>query len=129
MRTYETPYISDWFVISLRWLTIVGLSISLAAAFPLDNLHYLLLGILIAWNLGLTYLAGFNRRLQNHRKVSLLVDMGFAVLLFWMFGGVNSPIFWVVILPIFTLIVNGFPIGFASAPFDPFWAERHPRRV
>ena len=102
MRTYETPYISDWFVISLRWLTIVGLSISLAAAFPLDNLHYLLLGILIAWNLGLTYLAGFNRRLQNHRKVSLLVDMGFAVLLFWMFGGVNSPIFWVVILPIFT---------------------------
>jgi len=102
MRTYDTPYISDWFVISLRWLTIVGLSISLAAAFPLDNFHYLLLGALIAWNLALTYMAGFNRRLQNHSKISLVIDMAFAALLFWLFGGLNSPVFWVVILPIFS---------------------------
>lgn len=37
--------------------------------------------------------------------------------------------FGMVIVPILTLILNGFPIGWASAPFDPDWAARHPRRA
>ncbi|MFC2028759.1 histidine kinase [Chloroflexota bacterium] len=102
MRTYETPYISDWFVISLRWLTIVGLSISLGVGNQLLNLNNLLLGGLIAWNLALTLIAGFNRRLQNHRRVILAVDLIVSVLLFWLQGGLNSPIFWVLILPVFS---------------------------
>jgi Zn-dependent protease len=37
--------------------------------------------------------------------------------------------FGMVILPIVTLVTSGFPIGFASAPYDPAWAARHPRRA
>ncbi|MEZ4332656.1 MAG: site-2 protease family protein [Myxococcota bacterium] len=37
--------------------------------------------------------------------------------------------FGMVIVPIVTLILNGFPIGWASAPYDPNWAARHPRRA
>jgi Zn-dependent protease len=37
--------------------------------------------------------------------------------------------FGMVIVPIVTLILNGFPIGWASAPYDPGWAARHPRRA
>ena len=34
-----------------------------------------------------------------------------------------------VILPIFSVLVSGWPIGFASAPYDPSWAMRYPRRA
>lgn len=37
--------------------------------------------------------------------------------------------FGMVVLPILTIALNGFPIGYASAPFDPIWALRHPRRA
>ena len=34
-----------------------------------------------------------------------------------------------VILPILSTLMTGWPIGFASAPYDPLWALRHPRRA
>ncbi len=39
----------------------------------------------------------------------------------------RSP-FGMVILPILSLILAGWPFGFASAPYDAAWASRHPRR-
>ncbi|MFQ5746733.1 MAG: site-2 protease family protein [Gemmatimonadota bacterium] len=37
--------------------------------------------------------------------------------------------FGMVILPIVTVLISGWPFGFASAPYDPAWAHRHPRRA
>ena len=37
--------------------------------------------------------------------------------------------FGMVILPLLSAFWIGWPIGFASAPFDPVWAERYPRRA
>jgi Zn-dependent protease len=34
-----------------------------------------------------------------------------------------------VIVPIAVFVMSGFMIGWASAPYDPDWAERHPRRA
>jgi len=31
--------------------------------------------------------------------------------------------------PLFTAMSSGWAIGWASAPYDPFWADRHPRRA
>ena len=36
--------------------------------------------------------------------------------------------FGMVILPLLTALTMGFPIGFASAPYDPAWAQKYPRR-
>jgi Zn-dependent protease len=33
------------------------------------------------------------------------------------------------VLPLVTVFASGWPLGFASAPYDPAWAERHPRRA
>jgi Zn-dependent protease len=40
----------------------------------------------------------------------------------------RSP-FGMVVLPILTLFLMGWPLGFASAPYDPLWANRHPKRA
>jgi len=37
--------------------------------------------------------------------------------------------FGMVILPLLSVAVSGWPFGFASAPYDPQWALRHPRRA
>lgn len=37
--------------------------------------------------------------------------------------------FGMVALPLVSLLVMGWPLGFASAPYDPAWADRHPRRA
>jgi Zn-dependent protease len=34
-----------------------------------------------------------------------------------------------VVLPIVSALLSGWPMGFASAPYDPQWAMRHPRRA
>jgi Zn-dependent protease len=34
-----------------------------------------------------------------------------------------------VILPVISVMISGWPFGFASAPYDPSWARRYPRRA
>jgi len=34
-----------------------------------------------------------------------------------------------VIFPIASVLLFGWPLGYASAPYDPHWAHRHPRRA
>lgn len=36
--------------------------------------------------------------------------------------------FGMVILPVLTVFLSGWPLGFASAPYDPAWAQRYPKR-
>jgi Zn-dependent protease len=37
--------------------------------------------------------------------------------------------FGMVILPLLTVLTSGWPMGFASAPFDPSWALQYPKRA
>ena len=37
--------------------------------------------------------------------------------------------FGMVFLPLLTAVLSGWPIGYASAPYDPLWARRYPRRA
>jgi Zn-dependent protease len=37
--------------------------------------------------------------------------------------------FGMVVLPLLSVVTSGWPLGFASAPYDPRWALRHPRRA
>lgn len=34
-----------------------------------------------------------------------------------------------IVVPLLSAYVSGWPIGWASAPYDPYWADRHPRRA
>ena len=37
--------------------------------------------------------------------------------------------FGMVVLPLLSALISGWPFGFASAPYDPRWAMRHPTRA
>jgi len=34
-----------------------------------------------------------------------------------------------IVVPILSYLMTGWMFGFASAPYDPYWAQRHPRRA
>jgi signal transduction histidine kinase len=101
MRTYDSPYIADWFAISLRWITLVGLVISLSLNQLLLTLVWPVV-VLLLWNVAMTFLAALNVRLNYHRQIAIVVDSLLAGLIFFQQGGVTGPVMWVAILPILT---------------------------
>ncbi|MBI3169516.1 MAG: GAF domain-containing sensor histidine kinase [Chloroflexi bacterium] len=102
MKRFETPYMADWFAISLRWIMLVGLIVSLGLGQSLDAVSTWPLGLLIVWNLGMTALAGLNIRTQYHRRLNILVDLILTGAFFWVQGGIRGPAFWAGLLPILT---------------------------
>ena len=102
MRASESPFVADWFIVSLRWLVLLGLVISLSLGGELLFLQNVLLIALAGWNIALTLLAGLNRRLKYHRQISLAVDIVTAGLYFALTGGFASPASWIFVLPLLT---------------------------
>lgn len=102
MKRFETPYMADWFAISLRWIMLVGLIVSLGLGEKLDAGATWPLGLMIIWNLGMTALAGLNIRTQYHRRLNIAVDLILTGAFFWAQGGVRGPAFWAGLLPILT---------------------------
>jgi signal transduction histidine kinase len=99
MRASDSPYVVDWFVVSLRWLTLLGLVFALSTSNRLLAAPSLILIGLAAWNLILSLLAGLNRRLAWHRQFSLGIDLALAAAYFTLGGGYESPAFWIIFLP------------------------------
>jgi signal transduction histidine kinase len=104
MRTYDSPYIADWFAISLRWITLVGTLVSLALNDLMAALAWSIL-VLLVWNVGMTFFAALNMRLNYHRQIALAVDVLLATVIFFQQGGVSGPAAWISILPILTASV------------------------
>jgi signal transduction histidine kinase len=102
MHTSDSPFIADWFIVSLRWLVLLGLIISLSLGGQLLVLPNAVLIGLVFWNIVLTLLAGLNYRLAYHRQISLGVDLLAAGLYFILAGGFASPAFWIIFLPLLT---------------------------
>ena len=103
MRRYNTPYATDWYAASLRWLMLVGLTLSLALRGQLGNTPFWVLVLMVFWNIGMSVIAGMNMRLPYHRFIVLAVDFILAGLYFWsqstLAGGTSI---WVGVVPIVT---------------------------
>jgi len=102
MRKFNTPYIADWFAISLRWLALMGIVVSLGMGQALTVRLFLPLALLTFWNLGLTALASLSIRISYHRLISFGVDLIATAIFFWMQGQLNGSVWWSGILPIIT---------------------------
>jgi signal transduction histidine kinase len=102
LRKYDTPYMADWFAISLRWVMLVGLVASLGLGGKLELSVSWPLGLLIAWNLTMTIIASLNARITYHRFISIFIDIVLAGAFFWVQGGLRGPAVWAGLLPILT---------------------------
>ena len=102
MRKYDLPYMADWFAISLRWVILIGYTVSLGLSGKLALFTSLPLALLIVWNLVMTVLTGLNVRVTYHRPVSIMTDLVLAGAFYWTQGGLWGPTFWAGLLPVLT---------------------------
>jgi signal transduction histidine kinase len=100
MRPSDSPFLSDWFAVSLRWMLLLGLSVSTALAGRLLEPAMLVLAGMVLWNVLLTLLAGLNLRMPFHRLIGTGMDLLFAGLAFMVSGGFYSPACWIGLMPV-----------------------------
>ena len=98
MRKFNSPYIADWFVISLRWMTLFVFGALFAQNG--DWLSFLPFITLALWNLGQSVMAGLNIRFSYHRQLAIGVDLFFAILIFWLHDGLRGTLWGIGILPV-----------------------------
>lgn len=100
MKRSDSPYIIDWYVVSLRWIAILGTSVSIASMERLLSPDSIVLLLVTGWNIFLAWMAGQNRRLKRHREVSVAIDFVAALVLFFAEGRLLSPAAWMALLPL-----------------------------
>ncbi|MCX6066867.1 MAG: histidine kinase [Chloroflexi bacterium] len=115
MYRSDSPYLVDWYVISLRWLVIVGTTAALGFNGSLWSVNSILLVVLTGWNISLLWLATQSRRLKFHRQISIAVDLGLAALSFWLAGSLFSPAAFMLALPLFSAGLYFNTLGGLSA--------------
>jgi signal transduction histidine kinase len=94
MRKFDTPYIVDWFAISLRWIVLISLTVALGLGQVLTLRTFTPLVFMILWNLGMTSLASMNLRLVNHRQLNVMMDFLGAGVFFLLQDGLVGPAWW-----------------------------------
>jgi signal transduction histidine kinase len=102
MKRFDTPYVADWFAISLRWIMLVGFVVALGLNETLVLTSAWPLGLMIVWNLAMTSLASMNARMNYHRRISMVVDLSLSAALFWLQDGARGAVIWAGVLPILT---------------------------
>src|SRR5690349_6094236 len=102
MYKSDSPYIEDWFIVSLRWLVLLGATVSLSIGGQLLSLSSMLLLLLICWNVVVAIFTGLNRRFAYHRQISLAIDIIITALFFYLQGGASGPAAWLILLTLVT---------------------------
>lgn len=105
MRRFDTPYTADWFAISLRWIVLISLVVSLGLGDVLTLQIFLPLVLMILWNLTMTALTSLNLRFSFHRQINFLVDFLLAGIFFWVQNGLQGPAWWAELYAILTAAI------------------------
>lgn len=102
MQTSRLQLTADWFSLSLRWLVLLGLAVSLAMTDDLVTLPNIIPGMLLLWNIALTLLNGLNRPIRYQGEISVAVDILTALAHFGLMGNFSAPTFWIIFYPLIT---------------------------
>lgn len=89
------PYLSDWLVISWRWLALFLLILSFWMQGSFDLLRTALLVLIALWNLAMSAMAIINVRMPAHRLINLFCDFAFSGALFVAGGGITGSLVWI----------------------------------
>lgn len=90
--------LSDWVVLTLRWIFIMGVSVWLAFGESVDWVVLSIIGVVVLENIIATVVVVSNRTSFQFRLVCALGDFAFAQALFYLSVGTGREMTWVAIL-------------------------------
>ncbi len=99
MQKETQPAIVDWLVLTLRWLALVGLSLSIAEGVRLSFALRLVILVFALWNLFLALLVGWRQLKPVLRWLSIWLDVLVSSLLFYLSSALTGGLGWSGILP------------------------------
>jgi signal transduction histidine kinase len=105
MRSFEIPYLADWVTCTIRWVLLLGVTLSFSRSGSLDPTNLALIALVTLWNLFVTALATLHRRLPFHRLINLVFDALITFLLFAMNQGPTGSLAWIGVVAIATASV------------------------
>lgn len=105
VKKAEFPYLADWFAISLRWFSLLGITIALTSSRSFLWPVITILVLSAIWNVFMSMTAILNRRLPAHRIINVTVDALTCMLLFSLSGGITGAISWVAVLNIISAAI------------------------
>ncbi len=105
MRNPDLDPLIDWIIVSLRWLTLLSVTISLAFGAPLTIPIIGTLLVAALWNIFLTALAVLNQRFKAHHLLSVMSDMAIAYGFFVASGLLGGGLGWAGILPLISATI------------------------
>ena len=98
----DLPFLADWITISLRWSCLVGFQIATSLAGMQGTGISIVLAAAAVVNLIMSLLAVLNKRLIYHRLINLAIDLGTCGTIYFLTGGLDGPLYWAGLLPLFT---------------------------
>jgi signal transduction histidine kinase len=114
--------VADWFAISLRWVALVGMVVSLALRNQVNTVSLTVPALMLVWNGLMSVIGGLSIRIRFHRRIALAVDFFLAAFFFYLLGGLEGASAWVGLYPILTAAVYFEMWGaFATAGLFALW--------
>lgn len=101
MRLSGPTPLTDWFVLTVRWVFLAGVGLWLAFEVKPDVLLIVLIVAAMMGNLAATLLVASNHRFPGFRFIYLIIDLVFAQLAFFL-GRTAIDLAWVGLLPLIT---------------------------
>lgn len=95
----------DWIAITLRWLSLLALAVTMAQSGYMAQTPAILLMAASLWNICLTLLVAFGRRIGWARFLTQAADLALAGALFWYGGDLVGSVGWAGVLPVTTASV------------------------
>jgi len=131
MRIVESSLLVDRFSISLRWLTLLGLSIFLINLESISLPLQVIFLVFALWNFSLTVATFLGQRLTSLHLVIVIIDLGVANLLYLLSGLLEGSLVWAGLLSLFSAalyfnqqgvlwitLLNGISLGAQSFLFN-----------
>ncbi len=102
MRTYDAPFLADWFAVLFRWIVLTGAAIvaALTGWFTIFTAGLLIISAI--WSAVISILAILNKRFTSQRILNVIIDFLVGSALFTLSGGLAGSLFWIGFLPIIT---------------------------
>jgi signal transduction histidine kinase len=105
MRNGKSLVYQDWIAVSVRWIAILGMLVSLALHPPIPALVWGILGLAAVGNVWLTVLVVLRRPINGLRIWSVGADVIITTIVFFLTGGTSGSLIWSGVLPLITAAV------------------------
>lgn len=100
MQVTDAALFADRIAVAIRWMSLFGFALQLAAGGGITQALNFLMLVSGFWNLSLTGVSIYKKRLPYHEQIVLGIDVSLTGMIFFFSNGPNGVLNWVGLMPV-----------------------------